>query len=149
MSFENLPATQEFRDSNTYKHAILELDLVLSYEDEYDRMAGQAVLDLLKVFYDQGHSGFSASCVRQIFNKLSNFDPLGPLTGADCEWDDCGDGLQQNKRSSNVFRDKDGTAYQSDYYIFRDPDGCSYTGRGSRRVITEWPYTPGREYIQK
>lgn len=51
----------------------------------------------------------------------------------------------QNKRCGHVFRRCDGTAYDSEAVIFREPNGCCFTGRYSRREIT-FPYTPKRVY---
>ena len=113
--------------------------------DELNNMAVDSVLELLDVFSKQGHSGFSASYVREVFNKLAQYEPLSPLTGEDWEWVDRSDMSQeptwQNKRCSRVFKREDGTAYDIYGKVFVDPNGSSYSSSDSL-VDVEFPYTP-------
>ena len=37
---------------------------------DYDGMIGEAVMELIKVFSKQGHSGFSAQLTKHLFNEL-------------------------------------------------------------------------------
>ena len=106
------------------------------------------ILELLAVFSRQGHSGFSAPHCVQLFEKLAQFKPLGPLTGADSEWGEsfCHEGTLQNKRCSHVFKDADGRAYDIDGRIFRYPNGGCST-RSSSHVFIEFPYTPTSVYV--
>lgn len=146
-SFSDLPATGKFRETNSYAHTIEELDRALDINDDYDREVGMCIIKLMEVFSDQDHSGFSASMVSSIFNKLSRFEPLTPLTGDDNEWIEISDDQAQNKRASNVFKDlTTGVAYQYDYYVFKDEHGSSYTSKNSRKYI-EFPYVVGHEYV--
>lgn len=118
-------------------------------EDDPNKWIRQNVLDLLRVFSEQGHSGFSATYCIEVFAKLAKFEPLGPLTGVDSEWNEVGDGVFQNNRCSNVFKQADrfdGQAYDCDGRIFREPGGACYTNRDSMVPIT-FPYTPKREYV--
>lgn len=87
----------------------------------------------------------SASIVRQIFNKLSDFEPLTPLTGEAHEWNEIGENYFQNNRCSHVFKEN-GRAYDSHGKIFRDPTGATYTSINSR-VNIEFPYIPTTEYV--
>ena len=79
--------------SNLVSHAKRELELAgmlnsdtLEPEPEdpdgvfngYNDMCGEAVLELVKVFSKQGHSGFSAGLVTQMFNAVANFGTLSP-----------------------------------------------------------------------
>jgi hypothetical protein len=111
--------------------------------DEYNDMVADAVLEIIRVFADQGHSGFSASITTNIVEKLMRFEPLTPLTGEDNEWNQIKDNLYQNRRSPRVFKE-DGQAYDIDGIVFRDPDGCYVTNKDSRVNIT-FPYTPVTE----
>ena len=79
---------------------------------------------------------------------MAAFEPWGPLTGEDHEWGEPinGDGTQQNRRCSHVFRDAEGRAYDIQGKVFTDPDGCSYTSQDSRVNVT-FPYTPHTEYV--
>ena len=129
----------------------------------YDGEIGPAVMELIKVFAEQGHSGMSASIVRNLFNKLANYKPLGPITGKDDEWAD--EALSndvpyyQNRRLSSVFKEgKNSTAYYLDAIVFKDQEGHTFTGTvdlpgpdnkvlSSRQYIKKFPFTPKTFYI--
>lgn len=138
----------EESDSNLVQFALTELNAAKlmpgnDADDFYGGMTGTAVLDLVKVFAAQGHSGMSAPIVRQIFDRVSMFLPLGPLTGEDAEWNEAGDGMFQNRRCSHVFKQADrfgGEPYNSEAVVFEDQDGQRFTNVDSRRVI-QFPYT--------
>jgi hypothetical protein len=137
-------------ETNSIRHARMELRHALAEpKDSPDRWMADALLQLLAIFSAQGHSGFSASWCVDTFTLLARFQPLGPLTGADDEWFDHGDGMMQNKRCGHVFKQPDrfnGQAYDIDGRIFREPNGCTYTNGKSHVPIT-FPYTPKREYV--
>lgn len=140
-------------DSPLVQFAEEELDIAgLGDEDaDYNGALKGAVLDIIKVFSAQGHSGFSAGMVTAIVTKLMSYEPLTPLTGEDSEWTvldyDSSHMHAQNRRCSHVFKQQDGTAYDSEAVIFRDADGeAAFTSRGSSRPIT-FPYVPTREYV--
>lgn len=125
------------------------------YDDEMQEMICDNILELLRVFSDQGHSGSTAPYAVNIFKKLAMFEPLVPLTGEDWEWNKIGENYYQNKRCSHVFKEGDG-AYDIEGRIFwewfTDENGESYkayyTSNGSRVPVT-FPYTPTREYVEK
>lgn len=97
---------------------------------DYDGALAEAVMELIEVFSKQGHSGHSAHIVSGLFDKLSRFKPISPLTGNDDEWYESMDGIFQNKRNSAVFKDgKDGKAYFIDAYVKRTPNGNCWSGR--------------------
>jgi hypothetical protein len=114
-------------------------------EEDPNKWICKNIIELLEVFSEQGHSGFSAPHCIYLFTKLASFEPLSPLTGDDNEWVEVREGTFQNKRCGNVFKEN-GIAYDIDAKIFRDSDGGCYTNRDSRMNIT-FPYTPKREYI--
>lgn len=119
------------------------------YNDEMQEMICKQVLTLLDVFADAGHSGTSAPYAINLFKSLASFEPIGPLTGEDAEWNEVGPGVYQNNRCSHVFKDvteNEGKPYDTNGRIFREPNGACYTGKGSRVTIT-FPYTPKREYV--
>lgn len=135
--------------SNLEYHAEQELRAAGLYDEDadYGGLLPEAVMELVKVFSRQGHSGSSAHMVRQLFDKVAAYEPLCPLKGTDDEWFEYVDGKFQNKRCSHVFKDgKDGQAYDSEGRIFREPNGLCFTNRESRVPIT-FPYTPKREYV--
>lgn len=149
------PAPAEPSESNLVRHAKMELAKQLQDPTSYDGMIAVAVVDLIKVFAEQGHSGMSAPCAVNTFALLAMYKPLGPLTGADDEWNDVGlfDGIAvyQNKRCSHVFKQADrfnGQAYDMQGRVFRDPDGSCWTNADSCVPIT-FPYTPKTEYVDR
>lgn len=106
--------------SNLINYAKDEMDLIGLREDsddEMNRAMREHILQMVKVFSDEGHSGFSANYALAILKKVLDFKPLSALTGEDDEWLEVADELYQNKRASNVFKDKDG-AYWSDGIVF-------------------------------
>lgn len=115
-------------------------------EDGPNKWMQENVLELLRVFGEQGHSGFSANYCIEVFRTLAKFEPLVPLQGTDDEWCEVHEGTWQNKRCSHVFKEADGRAYDIDGRIFREPSGACYTSRDSRVYVT-FPYTPKREYV--
>lgn len=142
------PMAVEDETSNLTKHAQKELELIGAFNKEkdfYGGMTGNAVMELIKVFSKQGHSGMSASLVRGLFNKAAAFEPLSPLTGEDSEWNETSKGVFQNNRCGRVFKEN-GQAYDIDGTVFREPSGSCYTSRESRVNVT-FPYTPKTEYV--
>lgn len=118
-------------------------------ENDPNRWVQENVFELLEVFSNQGHSGFSAPCVIDLFSKLAKFEILSPLTGEDSEWTCVSDGVFQNNRCSHVFKQPDrfdGQAYDINGKIFREPDGGCYTSSDSFVPIT-FPYIPKSEYV--
>lgn len=143
-------------------YAKREMDIVGMTEDspdEMNRAMRDHILNMVRVFADEGHSGFSASYAIRILEKVLRFEPLTPLTGEDSEWAEISFGPDmkwQNKRCSRVFKGEDGRAYDSEGIVFydwvEDEDGekCKshYTSSGSR-VYIEFPYTPKHEYRER
>lgn len=132
------------------EHAKKELELMGAFSDEgdfYGGMTGKSVMELMDVFAEQGHSGMSAGIVRNLFNKLANYEPLSPLTFADDEWNENdfgGDTSFQNKRNSAVFKDsKDAKPHYIDAYTM-----CGETGVWNGSLVLEGDKRVGRCYIK-
>lgn len=142
--------------SNLINHAKTELDCIGMKENNEDEMnldMRKCILDVIQVFANQGHSGFSANYAANIISKLMKFEPLSPLTGEDSEWSDvseiggANDGsLFQNKRCSHVFKDDVG-AWDIDGKIFVRPNGECFTNSDSKVPIT-FPYGPQTEIVE-
>jgi len=135
--------------SNLVRHAEEELKLagLLDKDSDYEGALGDAVLELIKVFSEQGHSGCSASMTTSLFNKLARFQTICPLTGEDDEWCEVTDAILQNKRNSAVFKDAEsGRAYYIDAVTWKTPEGHTYTGSAdgmrSRQYIKSFPFMP-------
>lgn len=107
--------------SNLVKHAEYELKLagLFDKDSDYDGMLGEAVLELVKVFAKQGHSGFSAHQTLSMFNEVANFKNLTPIGKSKDEWMNISDmsdsEMWQNKRRGTTFsRDGGKTWYDID-----------------------------------
>lgn len=97
------------------KHAERELRLAGFYDKDamYGEMLPEAIMEIVKVFEDQGHSGMSASITRQTLNRLLDFKPLTPLTDAPDEWVEVGTSVWQNIRSGDCFSSDGGKTHYS------------------------------------
>lgn len=135
-------------ECNLVLHAEKELKIagLFDKDSDYGGMLGPAIMKMIREFSAEGHSGYSARLALQIFEKVASFEPLTPLTGADDEWNEVGEGVFQNVRCSHVFKDADGRAYDIEGKIFREPGGGCFTS-GDSRVYVTFPYTPAREYV--
>lgn len=151
--------------SHTLTHAELEfkalgyIPLSEEQEDGPNKWIQENVMELLKVFANQGHSGSSAPFCVDYFEKLAMHKPLTPLTGEDWEWVEVGTNVFQNKRLSKVFKQPDrfdGQAYDIEGKIFWNWYTSKVTGEkfksffssGDSFVPIEFPYTPNTEYIE-
>jgi hypothetical protein len=105
----------------------LELGGLFSKDSDYEGMLGEAVMELISKFADQGHSGFSAGMTAHLFSELAAFKPLTELTDNPAEWtyiseqdprtpDGTGD-LWQSKRCPSAFSEDGGKTY----YDIDDP----------------------------
>jgi hypothetical protein len=121
-------------------------------EDGPNKWIQENVIQLMKVFSTQGHSGSSAPVAVAYFKRLANHKPLGPLTGEDWEWMKVEEGFYQNNRCGTVFKQvsDDGTEYAYDidgkvfWEYYTDEDGVqqkSYYTCSESRVPVEFPYT--------
>lgn len=124
-------------DSNLVRHAQREMSRIGLYapDADYGGMLAQAVEDLIRMFAAQGHSGGSAFMVRELFNQLTNFEPLSPLTDDPSEWMHIEEGmagspdLYQSRRRPDAFSNDGGKTYR----LVGDTDDTTYTSE---------PHTP-------
>ena len=140
--------------SNLLKHAERELKFIgYDGKDEYNNMAKAAIMELLTTFANQGHSGFSANYIVNLFNKLAKYETLSPLTGNDDEWGNVSDmsgdrkTLFQNNRDGRVFKNDDG-AFFTEAIIWTECGESSYTNKDSNRYIKSFPFTPKTFYVK-
>ena len=140
--------------SNLLKHAERELKFIgYDGKDEYNNMAKAAIMELLTTFANQGHSGFSANYIVNLFNKLAKYETLSPLKGNDDEWGDVSDmsgdrkTLFQNNRDGRVFKNDDG-AFFTEAIIWTESGESSYTNKDSNRYIKSFPFTPKTFYVK-
>lgn len=120
------------QDSNLTQHAWTELHLagLIGGEPDsiYGDMLGEAVMDLIKLFASQGHSGMSGGITLHVFREVANFNALTPPTNNPAEWNDVGNGMWQNRRQSDSFSTDGGKTY----YRLDDRD----------KIVTAEQYTP-------
>ena len=109
-------------------------------DDPYNESVANAILELLEVFDNQGHTGFTAPYTVRMFHRLAMFKPLTPLTGEDDEWNELRPGYFQNKRYSAVFKDETG-AYNVEGKIFSDDGGETWFTNRHSRANLDFPYT--------
>ena len=137
-----------------------ELDLLNKDKDGMQALMNRNLLEILKVFDKQGHSGFSASYLRRALHRLLDWKPLTPLTGEDDEWSVCssinGKITEQNIRCSAVFRyNRDNsTAHYIDGKVYSDNGGITWftKGGGCSSIPVTFPFTvpsePEKVYIE-
>ena len=66
----------------TYAYDWLKSRGLFDEDSDYNGMLGEAVLELVKVFSKQGHSGFSAGLTKEMFYRLlADFE-----NGVDADW---------------------------------------------------------------
>jgi len=114
-------------------------------KDAPNKWIQENVLELIEVFSKQGHSGFSATCCINLFSKLAKFENIAPLTGEEEEWNEVQDGIYQNNRCGEVFKNgKDSKAYWMYGKIFSDDDGKTWFTNGNSKVEIEFPWNHGK-----
>lgn len=141
--------------NNLVKFAENELNIIINKcEDEESKemqeMISKDILQVVEIFSQQGHSGFSANYAINLINKLLRFEPITPLTGADDEWtklDYDDETKYQNKRCSRVFKDSEGKAYDIEGKIFSDDGGKSWYTSKDSTVYIQFPYIPKSEKV--
>lgn len=135
--------------SALYEYAKKELERIeKGCKDEESLSMQQAIdkniLELIDVFSNQHHSGFTATYVIDILQRLLHYKPLTPLTGEDDEWEDVTSyGYDtptfQNKRCSAVFKDDRG-AYWVEGKIFSSDLGHTWYTNSDSCVPVTFPF---------
>ena len=142
--------------SNLEKHAERELNILLEKcEDdqegkEMQKWINADMMEIVELFANQGHSGFSASYAINMLTKLLNYEPILPLTGADEEWEKLNyskDTCYQNKRCQRVYKNENGQAYDIEGKVFSDNGGKTWYQSKDSRVNITFPYIPHTEKI--
>lgn len=105
-------------NSNLVTHAKRELALIGMGPNsiDIDLLMRNNIIEMLTVFSSQGHSGFSASIFKSLFNRLIDWKPVAPLTLKDDEFGTKAD-KNQNKRMISIFRKQDESFSNVDDYI--------------------------------
>ena len=93
-------------ESNLVTHAKYELDLLGN-----GPMIDDHVLEIVKIFSEQGHSGFSGAYTANLITRLLNFENLTQLTNNPDEWVLVFEDGWQNKRNPAAFSYDGGKTY--------------------------------------
>jgi hypothetical protein len=107
--------------SNLETHAERELRKagLFDKDSDYGGMIGVAVMRMIRVFSEEGHSGASAMLTLAAFERIARFKTLTPLTSNPDEWmqvspDHMPDGsptVWQSLRQSSCFSNDGGKTY--------------------------------------
>ena len=137
-------------DNELFKHAEIELNRIASKcedEESYNLQLeiNNNILDLVREFCLQEHSGTTAPYVIEYLYRLLNFKPIGPLTGEENEWkqvEGFNEYTEQNIRCSSVFRTNgdNSTAYNVSGRIFTEDGGKSWYGSKDSVIKITFPY---------
>ena len=98
-------------------------------------MMNNDVLELLKVFSEQGHSGFSAPIAIRLFSKLANHKLITEVEDNPDDWDDNG----QHKYISSIFKRDDGTCYYMYGRLFAEPNSDNFFYNKASNVDITFP----------
>lgn len=113
------------------EYAERELALIPKDKDvEIQEKINNQILEIVKVFSKQGHSGVSAKYVVSILERLLRSKPIQDLTGKDEEWCEVSKdrkALYQNKRCPSVFKEVDA---QGNVISCRDIDSVCVSDNG-------------------
>ena len=147
---------------NTYDWAKIELKLARENEiakckadpdyepgnEDYGLMCYDAAEHLLAVFQEQGHSGYSAKVVKEIFSRLVDGKPLTPVTNEDDQWHNAykiGNSPKksyQHKRMGSLFKHvaPDGTVsyYDMDRIMAYDQNGNPFSEIHINKIVSEY-----------
>lgn len=129
---------------------------------EMQESIDENIVDLIKLFSDQGHSDFSGNYALNLFKRLSKWKPATAITGEDSEWHDIGtdingEVLEQNTRYTGLFRNNHDNSTAHDIYevVISDDGGITwFTSKicDKYRSKIEFPYmpldTPREVYIE-
>ena len=126
--------------SKLLEYAKRELDRIPKDADGMQEMINKDILEIVAIFSDQGHSGFSARYAISKIRRLLCWKPITPLSGEADEWNELSHGSCQNKRCSSVFKNEDGTYHDIDAIVVSDNGGITWFTSGKFRKNIEFPY---------
>jgi len=131
----------------TELEAFAESELARLGDSEDQSAINKNVMEIVKVFCEEGHSGFSANCTANLLDRILRWQPLTAIEDKPEDWKEVGEGSWQHKRYSAVFKDKDsynGQAYNVRGLVFSDDDGKTWYTNKDSAIPVEFPYVvPG------
>lgn len=124
-------------------YARQELELLGSADDPMQAEMNKDIMQAVKLFGSQEHSGFSASYAIGAIERLLRFQPLTPLTGKDDEWNEVGEGVFQSRRCPSVFKDAEGACDNG--VISTHYAGYNSSCSARVRYCIKFPYVCGNQ----
>lgn len=87
-----------------------EVQIASKKEDGYGSSCYKSALKAFRALMEDGHSGFSIGCTKEILNRLIDGRPLTPINDTDDEWNNVSSpwgepGHYQHNRASSVFKE--------------------------------------------
>jgi hypothetical protein len=134
---------EEQKKSGLLLFAERELARIPKDDDGMQELINKHILDMVKVFCDEGHTGFTASYTINILDRLLRYLPLTPIEDTPEDWNEVTSGVYQHRRCSAVFKDKnkfEGKAYILDVKVFSDDGGKTWFTNSNSREVIEFPY---------
>jgi hypothetical protein len=126
-------------------------------DGDYDGMIGDAVMELVDAFANQGHSGGSAHLTLDAFDRVVRFKQLTPITSDPSEWQDVTEycdpdsPLWQSRRDPELFSNDGGQTWYNvddgpdDVIIDHDTTDATVWARSWIQTITKYPDIPTDE----
>jgi hypothetical protein len=121
-----------------------ELARIPKDDDDMQEKINRHILDMVKVFCEEKHSGFTASYTVNILERLLRYLPLSAIEDTPEYWKDVGAGYYQHRRCSRVFKNKsqfEGKAYILEAKVFSNDGGKTWFTNSNSREVIEFPYT--------
>lgn len=111
----------------------------------WNLLVADAVMNIIKLFAKQRHSGASASMTLQLVHQLAQFKPLSPLTDNPNEWNEVTDGLWQNVRNPEAFSHNGGKTF---YILNRYTKAYPLLNKLPRK-LRSWVWKNRRNWVNK
>lgn len=139
-AYDREMARAEAEESTLVRWATRELERIgwLGEDSDYDGMLGEGVLEVVKVFASQGHSGYSAMRALAVLPRLLAWEPLTDLTDDPGEWMQVEMGDEpcwQSTRCPSAFSLDGGKRY----YDVEDPDRITRPTQPAGEEPRPWP----------
>ena len=105
--------------------------------------AYQGLREVIEKFEEQDYGDLNDNII-SIFNKVTNLEPLAPITSDPTEWESDGSGGKVNVRLPRLYMDKEGNVFDKRKIVWLDDDGNRIFNGNSEKQI-ELPYVPNHE----
>ena len=129
--------------SNLVLFAEKELACLANDDDEMQEVMNRHILEMVRVFSEEKHSGFSAMYAIRILERLLRYLPLSAIEDKPEEWNEVGEGVFQHRRCGKIFKDKeqfDGQAYNIEGRVFSNDNGKTWFTNGKSFLPIDFPY---------